>query len=93
MKPRITLTLAAIAGTLFAYIWFVDRHENSTREEAEVSAKVIQIDRQKVSKILIKTTAGPLELARLNGVWNVKQPVEDRADTSAVEQLLSQPLG
>jgi len=89
MKPRITLTLAAIAGTLFAYIWFVDRHENSTREEAEVSAKVIQIDRQKVSKILIKTTAGPLELARLNGVWNVKQPVEDRADTSAVEQLLS----
>ena len=89
MKPRVTLTLAAIAGILFAYIWFVDRHQNSTQEEVESSAKVLQIDRNKVSRITIKNAGAQLEMTKQNGLWSLTQPVADRADAAAVNQLLS----
>ena len=89
MKPRITLTLAAIAGTLFAYIWFVDRHQNTTREEVESSAKVLQLDRAKISRISIKNAGTQIELAKENGLWSLTQPVADRADAAVVDQLLS----
>ena len=89
MKPRITLTLAAVAGTLFAYIWFVDRHQNTTREDAESSAKVLQLDRSKISHITIKNAGTQIQLAKQNGLWSLTQPVSDPADAAVVDQLLS----
>ena len=89
MKPRITLTLAAIAGTLFAYIWFVDRHQTSTREHAESSTKVLQLDRSRISRISIKNAGTQILLAKQNGLWSLTQPVSDSADAAVVDQLLS----
>jgi len=89
MKPRLTLTLAAIAGTLFAYIWFVDRHQNSTREDAESSAKVLRLDRSKIAQITIKNSGTQIQLAKQNGLWSLTQPVSDPADAAVVDQLLS----
>ncbi|NBV33032.1 MAG: DUF4340 domain-containing protein [Proteobacteria bacterium] len=89
MKPRITLTLAVIAGTLFAYIWFIDRNQNTTREDAESSAKVLQLDRSKISQITIKNAGTQIQLAKQNGLWSLTQPVSDPADAAVVDQLLS----
>ncbi|MEI6872364.1 MAG: DUF4340 domain-containing protein, partial [Verrucomicrobiota bacterium] len=89
MKPRVTLTLAAIAGILFAYIWFVDRHQSSTQEEVESSTKVLQLDKNKVSRITIKNAGTQLEMTKQNGLWSLTQPVADRADAAVVNQLLS----
>jgi len=88
MKLRTTLLLAAVGGGLFAYIWFVDRHQSSTTEETQISAKVLKLERDKISSISIRNAGTQLELRKKDGVWSLEQPVEDRGDSAAIEQLL-----
>ncbi|MEK0444762.1 MAG: hypothetical protein RLZZ399_83 [Verrucomicrobiota bacterium] len=88
MKPRTTLILAALAGGVFAYIWFVERHTPSSREEAENSAKVVKIEQNKVHSISIQNGDSKVELRKKDEVWRVEQPLSDRADGALVGQLL-----
>ncbi|NBV85838.1 MAG: DUF4340 domain-containing protein [Verrucomicrobia bacterium] len=81
MKPRVTLTLAAIAGVLFAYIWFVDRHQSSTKEEADASAKVLQLDKNKVSRHDSKITL-PAPTSQSKGADQLKEYGLQESDLS-----------
>jgi len=89
MKLRTTLLLAAIGGGLFAYIWFVDRHQSSTTEETQTSAKVLKLERDKITSLSVRNAGMPLELRKKDGVWTMEQPFEDRGESAAIEQLLS----
>lgn len=89
MKPRTTLLLAAIGGGLFAYIWFVDRHQSSTNEAAQASAKVLKVERDKITGISVNNAGAQLELRKKDGVWNMEQPLVDLGDSTAIDQLLS----
>lgn len=88
MKLRTTLALAAVGGGLFAYIWFVDRHQSSTNETTQASTKVLKLDRDKVTSISIRNAGTQLELRKKDGVWNMEQPLTDLGDSNAIEQLL-----
>ncbi len=44
---------------------------------------------QQVSKVEVKTSAGDLELAKTNGHWWIRKPLEARADDSKVNDLVS----
>ena len=89
MKTRTTLLLALVAGGFFAYLWFVERHQESTREAAESSAKVVAIEREKLSSITIRNGSSQIELEKKDGVWQMEQPLQDRADPSAIDRLLN----
>jgi hypothetical protein len=89
MKTRTTLLLALLASGSFAYLWFVDRHKESTRDAAESSAKVVSIERDKIDSLSLRNGANHLELRKKDGVWQMEHPHQDRADTSAIDRLLS----
>lgn len=88
MKLRTTLLLAAVGGGLFAYIWFVDRHQSSTNEAAQTSAKVLKLERDKVASISVRNAGTLLELRKKDGVWTMEQPFSDLGNSGAIEQLL-----
>ncbi len=88
MKLRTTLALATVGGGLFAYIWFVDRHQSSTNEATQASTKVLKLDRDKVTGISIRNSGTQLELRKKDGIWNMEQPLTDLGDSAAIEQLL-----
>ncbi len=80
--------MAVLAGGLFAYIWFVEQHRESTREAAESSAKVVSMDRDTVESISLRNGPTRIELRKKDGVWQMEQPHQDRADPSAIDRLI-----
>ena len=89
MKPRTTLTLLAIGGAFFGYIWFVERNQKTTHELADSTARVVEIEQSKISGISIKNSESSIELSKKDGLWKIEQPLSDRADSTAISQLLS----
>jgi hypothetical protein len=88
MKLRTTLLLATVGGGLFAYIWFVDRNQSSTREAQQNSAKILKIERHKISAINIRNSGAQIELQKKDGLWTMVQPLSDLGDSAMIEQLL-----
>src|SRR4030095_13741564 len=90
MKLRNTLILLIVAVGLFAYIWFVDKKRQTTREAMEHGRDVVQLDRDKINAISIQNPEGRIELRKSDAnVWQLDAPVKDRADSMAVTQLLT----
>ena len=90
MKLRNTLILLLIAGGIFGYIWFVERNRPTTREALERSRRVVEFDRDRINVISIKNPDAKIELRKNeNGVWQLEEPVKDRADSMAITQLLT----
>ncbi|MEY5027497.1 MAG: hypothetical protein RLZZ244_3025 [Verrucomicrobiota bacterium] len=88
MKPRTTLILAILAGGIFSYIYFVERHAPTTQEQSEAAAKVVSIEQSKITGITILNADSKVELRKQNESWSLQTPVSDRADSSTVSQLL-----
>ena len=90
MKLKNTLLLLLLAMGAFAYIWFVERHQKSTKELAEDGNLVAKFDRDKVDAISIKSTEGKIELKRDGkDAWQLVEPIKDRADSMAISQLFT----
>jgi hypothetical protein len=89
MKPRTTLTLVAIGGCFFAYIWFVEKHQKTTRELEDSNAKVVEIEQDKITSIALKSGDAQVELVKNDASWRLQAPLQDRADTPTVNSLLS----
>lgn len=88
MKPRNTLLLAILFGALFAYVWFVETRQSSTREQEQTSKRILKLEREKVNSLSLRNGSSRIELSKNAGVWTMTQPIQDHADTAAVEQLL-----
>jgi hypothetical protein len=88
MNTRTTLLLALVAGGSFAYLWFVDRHQESTRDAVESSSKVVTLERDQVSQLTIRNGNSLIVLEKKDEVWQMEQPLQDRADPSAIDRLL-----
>src|SRR5947209_4554094 len=92
MKPRSTLILLGVGAALFAYIWFVEKNNKTTRETQESAGKVVQLDRDKdkIDSISIRGPETRIELRKKeNSQWVMEDPVKDRADSTAVAELLT----
>jgi len=89
MKPRTTLLLATIACGIFAYIWFVERHTESTRESADSNARVLALEANDITAITIQNGDNKLDLQKAEGVWKITHPLADRADSALIQTLLT----
>lgn len=89
MKPATTISLAALAAGIFTFIWFVERHTESTTERAESSAKVLSIDSNKISAFTVQNGDSRLEILKKDGAWRIEHPLSDRADSGLINQLIA----
>jgi hypothetical protein len=89
MKPRTTLTLVAVGGCFFAYIWFVEKNQKTTRELEDSSAKVVELEQDKITSVLLKNGDSQIELVKNENTWRIQAPLQDRADTPTINSLLA----
>ncbi len=89
MKPRTTLSLVALGGAFFAYIWLVESKQKTTRELADSQAKVLEADETSITSVSIKNGELLIELSKTESGWRMIQPLQDRADEGTISQLLS----
>jgi hypothetical protein len=89
VRARTTLILLAIAAAVGAYIWFVERYDQSTTERALTEHLILRVDKTRVDGIVIKRAAESIKLTkRVDGRWHLDAPLQDRADQAAVSAIL-----
>ena len=89
MKFRTTLFLFVAVILLGGFIWLVDQRLESTREREEQTRKAMRIVADRISYLQIETTNVLVECAEEDGKWMLVQPVRDRADSAAIDRVLS----
>ncbi|MEA3188350.1 MAG: hypothetical protein QOD99_2180 [Chthoniobacter sp.] len=89
MKTRNTILLFLIAGGLFAFIHFYESKLPTTAEAADQEKRILKIDRDKISGITITNNEEKIVLRKAGSKWQLEAPIKDRADESAVNQLLT----
>jgi uncharacterized protein DUF4340 len=90
MNPKKTIGWLVIAGALFGFIFFYQRH---ARQPAVAPAKVLPDLRPEAVTSLLIRPSGPGQLQirvdRTNGVWQLSQPLAYPAQTQRVLKLLA----
>jgi len=93
MKPRTLLILFLVVVALGSFIAFVERDLPSSEERAEQVKKVFRLESDEVDGIVLTAAGTTVRLVREGERWHLREPVDDLADSSAVQSLLSRLLG
>lgn len=95
MNPRVTLILVAVFAVFFGYVFFVE--QNKTPEQLGTPAPtlapgIFQLNASNVKSLQVRDLRAPREvdLTRTDKGWQVDKPVQKPADSSAVDNIVSQ---
>jgi hypothetical protein len=89
MKWKTTWLLLGVAGVLFAFIWFVERHSKATSLLSEPPPRLIHLRAAEVTNVLVRRTNQIiLRAARGEQGWTLTLPFSYPAQTYAIETLL-----
>ena len=88
MKPKTTLILLAVAVLLGAFIFWLDRFSQNTRDFTERATHVVQINRTDIQGVTIENGDSVIKIVTDGDAWKLVAPIEDEADTTVVDQLL-----
>jgi hypothetical protein len=89
MNWRTTLALAVIALGVFAYVRFFEIKRPGTEEANRQAQNVVNFDRDKINGIVIQNGDERIEMRRRDNKWRLETPIKDQADSSLIENLLS----
>ncbi len=85
MNPRSTLLLLAVLLGLGGYIYFIDLDRRQAEEDAKT---LLEFDPEAVTQVVLVYPDRELHLAKDDDGWHITQPIEARADSPAVENLV-----
>ena len=89
MNWRTTVALTVIALGVFAYLRFFEIKQPSMEEAKRQAQNVVNFDRDKINGIVIQNGDEKIEMRRRDHKWRVETPIKDQADSSLIENLLS----
>ena len=89
MKPKNTILLFVVAAGLFAFIYFYENKLPTTDQAAENGKHVVSLDADAIEGITITNNEDKIELRKDGLQWEMTAPVKDRADSMAVNQLMT----
>jgi hypothetical protein len=90
MKAKTTLILLLVTGLLFGYMFFYDKQQPTTAEAKRRSENLINISSDKVDGIVIQNGDEKIELRRKENKWRLESPIEDQADGTVIDTILSE---
>ena len=89
MKWKTTLGLLIVTAAVFCYLYFVERNVPDTEEANRRAGKVVNFDREKIDGVVIQNGDDKIDLRRHDKKWRLEAPIKDQADSSQVDDLLS----
>ncbi len=93
MKPKTTLILLAATAALFAFIWFHERHWETTGQKASRAKRVFDLKSGDITNMVmqISTTnfTGRIVLAKEKDKWWMREPLAVRASASEANRITS----
>lgn len=87
---RTTYVLAAVVLVLAGYTFFEYRHAADDLQKSEGERPAFSLKREDIDEIQIAAGGQTTDLHKVDGKWLLTKPVEDLADTPAVEGYLYQ---
>jgi Domain of unknown function (DUF4340) len=89
MNWKTTIVLAAIALGVFVYLRFFELKQPGTEEARRQAQNIVNFDRDKIDGIVILNGDEKIELRRRDNRWRLETPIKDQADSSLIDNLLS----
>jgi len=90
MKNRNLIILALVVVALGAYVFFYERHQLTTEEQAERSEKVFpDLERDRVTAVDVRNAHGEFRMEKQGDDWQLVKPIDFPADSSSVGSVLS----
>jgi Domain of unknown function (DUF4340) len=89
MNWRTTTVLLLVVVGLGLYIRFYESKRPGTIDAEKHAQNVVNFDRDKIDGILIQNGDDKIDLRRHDQKWRLETPVKDQADSSVVDNLLS----
>jgi hypothetical protein len=90
MKLTRTLALIGVLAILAGYVYFYEIKGGEEREKAkELKEKLFNFESDSVQEIDIRSAFGQFTMMKTEDGWQIKTPVETRADKSTVTGLLN----
>ncbi len=89
MRSRNLIILASVAIVLGVFIYFVERHQPTTDDHLERIDRLFrELDGDTVVELELKTSHGPVRLAKTDDEWRLVEPLDYPADATAVKALV-----
>jgi hypothetical protein len=89
MRSRNLIILASVAIVLGVFIYFVERHQPTTDDRLERIDRLFrELDVDTVVELELKTSHGPVRLAKTDDEWRLVEPLDYPADAAAVKALV-----
>ncbi len=85
---RNTAITAAVVAVLAAYTFYEYKNSDDSINTAQGERRIFHLLRDDLSEINLKNSEGEIQIVRDGDGWKMTKPVEDQADSSAVEGLL-----
>ncbi len=103
MQPRTLLVLSLVVAALAAFIWFVERDLPGSDERVQLEKRVVSIDSQDISELIIERDGQRVHLTRsaeavkpevevedaepMKREWRLLEPLDARADRAKADRL------
>lgn len=89
MNTKVTLVLAVIAALVFGGAVYLFRTKPTTKQALLEKDRIIDIDRDEISKLIITNPDGEIVIAKQGDNWMLEKPVKGKASSSAITQLMT----
>lgn len=89
MKPRTLLILLAVVLGLGAFIWFYERELPSSEERAELEKKVLRLEKDEITGVVLQSQAGTVEIVREKDTKDTKESKDEKDAEKDEEDVLS----
>ena len=99
MRPRTLAALFLVVAGLLAFIWFYERELPSSDERLELAKRVLSVEADDVRGLTLGRAQAVVRLERVQETaaaedgdagWRLREPLEAKADSIAVERLLDE---
>jgi hypothetical protein len=90
MNWKTTIALLVIVVALGLYLKFYETKQPDTVEALRQSQQVINFERDKIDGIVIQNGDDKIDMRRRDNKWRLEIPIKDQADSSLIQNLLSE---
>lgn len=91
MQNRNTIVMAIVLVAISAFVYFYEIRGRAEREEADKKASLLlDFEIDTVTGITVATAEGTVRATKVDGVWNIVEPIPTGGDGAEIDKLIDE---